>query len=124
MAQDANGDQTFYIDFESIEERDGYVCFWALQDYVIRQSAGEMSSKSYNQVDCDQFRFKLLNVTFYKEPMGAGLQTHSDQKPDENWTYLRPNTAGEITLKVVCNYVKLSEEDRQKLLQSLKKNKE
>ena len=123
VAKSANG-ETCYIDFESIEERDGYVYFWTLQDYVTRQSAGEMSSKSYNQVDCDSLRWKMINFLSFSEPMGEGGVDSSDNIPSENWSYLTPNTAGEITLKVVCKYVKLSEEDRQKLLQSLKKNKE
>jgi hypothetical protein len=123
VAKSANG-ETCYIDFESIEERDGHVYFWTLQDYVTRQSAGEMSSKSYNQVDCDSLRWKMINFLSFSEPMGEGGVDSSDNIPSENWSYLSPNTAGEITLKVVCNYVKLSEEDRQKLLQSLKKNKE
>ena len=122
VAKSANG-ETCYIDFESIEERDGYVYFWTLQDYVTRQSAGEMSSKSYNQVDCDPLRWKMINFLSFSEPMGEGGVDSSDNIPSENWTYPPPDSIAEGILKTVCTYVEISEKDRQEALQSLKKNK-
>ena len=122
VAKSANG-ETCYIDFESIEERDGYVYFWTLQDYVTRQSAGEMSSKSYNQVDCDSLRWKMINFLSFSEPMGEGGVDSSDNIPSENWTYPPPDSIAEGILKTVCTYVEISEKDRQEALQSLKKNK-
>ena len=105
-----------YIDFETIRERDGYVYWWGLRDNsnpIGRPGTMPiMSATEYLQGDCGIFRTKTLTILAYPEPMGRGNKFQRDKEPDENWTYHRPGSIGEIELTAVCDYVTLSEEDK------------
>ena len=96
---------TSYIDFERIREHEGYVHFWELTDFTKPLPDGALSSKVYTQGDCDQFRYRLLNTSFYPQPMGKG-DPDVENKPEKNWTYPHPDFIGEIILKTVCDFVK------------------
>ncbi|MDA8887859.1 hypothetical protein N9I25_01985 [Hellea sp.] len=98
---------TFYVDFDRIRKGgDGYVYYWDLTDYLKPSPSGILSSKVYNQGDCEVFRSKTLNVSFHKQPMGEGSgETYSPPNPE--WEYPPPNTIGEIKLKIVCSRVGL-----------------
>lgn len=127
VAKNTNG-ETFYMDFESIEERDGYVYYWMLTDNFKPTEFGDMSYQTYYQADLaggdwadrDQFRTRILDGSFYRSPMGKGAPSSSLSRPDEDWEYAPPNTTAESILKTVCLYVLQSEEGRQKLRQYYK----
>ena len=101
VSEDINGN-VIYVDFERIRKHDGYVYYWYLTDNLKPLSNGTLSVKVYNQVDCKLFRFKYLSFSFHKEPMGVGTGEMLNE-PDKEWTYLPPNSSGELTLKQVCN---------------------
>ena len=103
MDETVNGD-ILYVDFERIRKHDGYVYFWHLIDYL-NPIASDLSAKVYNQGDCNLFRFKILSLLYYEEPMGRGSSL-SDNSFDENWRYPPPTSSAESILKSVCNYVK------------------
>ena len=105
VVESVSGD-THYVNFDRIKQHDGYVYYWGLRDNLKPDSDGDMSSKSYKQVDCDQFRYKELNLSVYSQPMGRGTLIRSINEPDKNWTYPPPNSVAEFTLKTVCNHVK------------------
>ena len=93
---------TFYVDFDRIRKGgDGYVYYWDLTDYLKPSPSGILSSKVYNQGDCEVFRSKTLNVSFHKQPMGEGSgDTFSPPNPE--WDYPPPNSSAETILKKVC----------------------
>jgi len=42
----------FYVDFERIRKRDGFVYWWELADYLKPTKYGDLSGKAYVQGDC------------------------------------------------------------------------
>ena len=105
----SNDGDTFHIDYVRIRERGEYVYFWQLADAdspKLDTGFEWMSAKSYKQGDCDQFRYKELNLSVYSQPMGRGTLIRSIHEPDKNWTYPPPNSVAEFTLKTVCDHVK------------------
>ena len=56
----------------------------------------------YIQDDCKLFRFKILSVSYHKEPMGGGTG-EVDNVPDKDWRYPSPKSVEETTLKSVCS---------------------
>ena len=62
----------FYVDFDRMRTNGGYVYYWQLSDYLEPSPAGKLSSKVYNQGDCEIFRYKSLSWLFYETPMGEG----------------------------------------------------
>ena len=105
VAESEKGDN-FYVDFERIRKHGGYVYFWELLDYLKPDKWGDLSSKSYKQGDCKLFRYKVLDDSFYTEPMGQRTPSTSSNKPDKEWRYPSPNSVREAILKSVCDHVK------------------
>ncbi len=102
MSENVNG-STFYVDLDRIRKHSGYVYVWRLVDYLKPTEGGNLSDKSYYQVDCKLFRHKWLSVSFHKEPMGGG--TGDVQEPVEKykgWKYPSPGSSNEEVLKQVC----------------------
>lgn len=94
------------MDFEGIAvDYDGYVYYWELSDFAKPPLEDRLSFTTYNQVDCNLFRYKQLSWDAYKQPMAKGDISASGKKPEKNWTYVHPNSAGELILKTVCDYV-------------------
>ena len=93
---------SYYIDFDSIKARNGYVYYWGLSDYITPNN-GNMSSKIYYQVDCELDKYKFLSGTFYNESMGKGKSETST--PPDDWMYLSPDSAYEVVIDSVCDYV-------------------
>ena len=92
---------TYYVDFERIRKRGGYVYYWDLQD-LLKPNSEFLSGQRYIQGDCKLFRYKILSVSVHKEPMGGGTG-RIDNKPDKEWSYPAPNTVNETILKLVCS---------------------
>ena len=93
---------TFYVDFERTQKHGGYVYFWQLNDLLKPVTSGYLSSKRYNQGNCELFRYKGLSWSFHKEPMAGGIG-QTDNNPDKEWTYPSPNSSMEFILKTVCS---------------------
>jgi len=100
VSENAKGD-TFYVDFGRIRKHDGYVYFWKLSDLFKPDKDGDLSIKSYNQVDCKLFRYKRLSYSFHNEPMGGG--TGKPYTPTDKWIYPSPDSANEAILKSICS---------------------
>ena len=69
---------TFYVDFDRIRKQGGYVYYWMLQNLSKRDEYGVRSVKTYNQGDCNQFRFKQLNFVYHSKQMGNGVGKPED----------------------------------------------
>ena len=106
--------ETFYIDFQKIKKQNGYVFFWNLSDYLKQSSCFEsdlgqdknnetLSTKVYYKGDCRMLRYKILNFSWHKNPMGKGIGL-SDDIPDKDWTHPPSNSSAENILKTVCRY--------------------
>ena len=63
---------SFYIDYDSIEKKEGHIYFWYLMDEPEANLAGYKSIKSYEKIDCKDSRRKVLEAVFYQQPMGQG----------------------------------------------------
>ena len=106
--------ETFYIDFQKIKKKNGYVFFWNLSDYLKQASCFEsdlgqdkyhetLSTKVYYKGDCRMLRYKILNYTWHKKPMGKGIGL-SDNLPDKDWTHPPSSSSAETILKTICRF--------------------
>ncbi len=93
---------TFYLDFQRIEKHNGYVYWYDLIDLLKPDKDGDISYKGYRQGDCTSFRYKYLNSSFHKKPMGRGTGVTVTPKNPE-WKYPNPSSIKEVVLKSVCS---------------------
>ena len=96
---------SFYIDVDFIEEEDGYVYWWDLNDYPEPGAEGRMSSIMNRGGDCINDRFVNLTFYWFTEPMANG-EPGGTFTPTQEWTYPVPGTVEDMMLKFACEYVK------------------
>ena len=90
----------FYLDYDSMRETDKFVYWWDLANYPERQERGELSFRSYNQGDCEIFRLKTLEYSFFDKKWAKGNEIESGEYP---WSYPEPGSLLETILKKVCS---------------------
>ena len=98
---DTKDGDTYYIDADRIRKHGGYVYVWYARDGLRPTSTGNMSAKTYVQVDCGAFRSKVLSVIGYKESMFEG-ESESYSYDDSEWDYAPPNSFIEYIMNIVC----------------------
>ena len=95
---------TFYIDFHTVKENNGYVYFWDMVDYLKPSQQGHLSSKLLKEVDCDIPRkFKYLSFVHCTQPMSGG-NCDANSNASE-WEYPSPNSVDEALTNEVCDFV-------------------
>ena len=103
VAKSVAGD-TYYADLERIKKHNGKIYYRQLVDYLKPLITGTISNKSYNEAECGRFRYRWLNTTFYRGPMGTGEVDGSANNPNKEWQYPSPDSVAEAELNAVCNH--------------------
>ena len=101
IALGAHG-EIYYIDTDTITERDGYVFYWYMRDYLKPTESGVMSGKLYVQGECEKKREKHLTFVSYKLPMAKGNGVSAT--PLDQWNYLSHGSIKEYIFDYVCDY--------------------
>ena len=93
----------FYVDYERLRKHDGCFYIWSLTNYAKPFTEAKLlSSKKYYQVDCDLFRYKVLQYVYHKEPMGRDVGEPAEPH-NKNWRYPEPKRFYEYFIKRVCD---------------------
>ena len=94
---------TFYIDFDTIKENDGYVYYWEMTDMLKPFENGLLSGKFLKEVDCNIPRkYRPLSLVFYKQPMAGG--NGDSYNPSAEWEYPSPNSVADTMTNAACDY--------------------
>ena len=102
-SKSVDGD-TWYIDYDTVKENNGYVYYWRLSNYLKPDQFGDLSAKVLREADCDIPRkSRALSGIFYKQPMGGGSGDTETASSDE-WNYQSPDSVGEIMTNAACDY--------------------
>ena len=92
---------TYYIDYDTVKENNGYVYYWELQDRLKPNKYGDLSVKILNEVDCDIPRkYRYLSQLYYTQPMASGSPSTTNNDTSE-WKYPSPNTVAEFMTNAV-----------------------
>ena len=101
-------DTSWYLNLEKIQERDGLVYYWYMT------SDKEESASVLTENDCMLSRNKHLQYFQYTEPM---LKGDSITLPTEDeWTYMPPDSIGELLITMACDLAPKSLEEREELI--------
>ena len=98
---------TYYVNLDKIEEREGFVFFTGLQDnlkpFIGHNYPTVMSGAIYFQGDCGEFRLKPIRTSAYGKSMG---QEHIETKdfPKSAWHQIPPESLQGVMLRKVCNH--------------------
>ena len=94
---------TFFIDFERILNKDGFIYFWSLIDRQSENHLGYLSTQVYRQTDCKMSSFKILKYSFHEKQMGNESGTSLETK-NPNWAFPSPSSVEELLVKTICKY--------------------
>ena len=99
---------SYYIDFETVKKRNGYVLWWEMRDLPESNEDGDMSAQIFIKGDCESSRNTFLQIVTYKKPMGDGkAETFGggviDIQDIVGWYYPPPETVASSILKTVCS---------------------
>ena len=134
VSESVDGD-SYYIDLDTLKERDEYIYWWQMKDYLKPNESETMSDKAYIQGDCELTRTKVLSLIFYEQPMGKGTGESLDSLgvlmdfynlPLEpfSWMYLPPDSIGAFMLEQSCSLVVKTSEEQQRIIEELQKTNE
>ena len=99
-------EEVLYIDLETLQEKsDGYVYYWVMRTYRT------WSTKSFMQTDCE---FKRMNA-LQNDVSDGNL---SSSVGDIGWYYVAPDTMAYRNLRVICEMVNESPEQREKSIEN------
>ncbi len=94
-----------YIDSTATIKESNLSRVLSMTDFVnVQDAAGEkfMSIKAVTEYDCQEKRYRTVNLTWYSSNMGKGNAVLSNNKPDE-WQAINPTTGREAIWELVCD---------------------
>ena len=102
MVSKSETGRIYYVDLERIRKVDGFIYFWQMSDYLIKDKYGDLSNKIYIKADCELFRYQNLKFHWHKRPMARG-DAEVDDPSDKSWQYPSPDSNIESVLITVCS---------------------
>jgi|APSaa5957512493_1039668.scaffolds.fasta_scaffold85550_1 hypothetical protein len=96
-----NGD-IYYFDYEKVKKHGEYIYIEYLSDLLKPDIDGYLSYKSYMQIDCNLYRYKILRANLYKESM-AGKEGYTINMKNAEWTQSAPITPIRLALFTACS---------------------
>ena len=79
------------------------VYFFSMSDYVKPTTAGDLSARVYQEVNCIDLSFRYLKDFYYAQPMGNGEPTTIIDEIDK-WNEVKRGSIAESMYKFTCNY--------------------
>lgn len=96
----------YYTNPNTIRKSENKVKMWSLIDYNLVQEISAntkfLSQKSQQEYDCKEEQRRTLYFSWHSENMGKGDVIYSDNKPDNKWSPIPPESTDEILWKFAC----------------------
>ncbi len=94
---------SLYIDIRTIKIVDDIRFFLYMQDYVRPTEFGDLSSRSYAELNCNNMMSRDLIKDYFSLPLAEGPTTEgSGQIKNPQWKYFAPDSTGGILRIAVC----------------------
>ena len=98
-----NAELTYYIDPATIRKDGNLRKVWSLLDRKEPdEKSAELSTRTRQEYDCKEERYRFLNMTEHSGQMATGNTLKSINTPSEWWD-VPPKSMVEIVLKAVCS---------------------
>ena len=102
VTQSVDGD-VLYVDKRTVKIVGNTRYFYMLFDYVTPTSYGDLSDRTYREIDCSSMMFRDLVKDYFRFPLGEGNPTEgSGQIKIPEWKYIKPDSIYGIMNNYVC----------------------
>lgn len=96
-----DGTSKYFIESTSIRKSGNFLRAWGMTDYERRNEFGNLSHKTYFEIDCTDRRIRSISATFFTENMGGG--NAKSYNPDKiEWVYASPDSINDYIIRYVC----------------------
>jgi hypothetical protein len=96
----------YYTNPNTIRKSGNKVKMWSLIDYNLVQEVSAdikfLSQKSQQEYDCKEEQRRTLYFSWHTGNMGKGDVTYIDNKPDNKWSPVPPESTDETLWKFAC----------------------
>ena len=104
VGDNVEGD-VFYVDHQTVKSVSNMRYYYLLKDYVAPTEWGDLSSKAYKKVNCENLQQdKNLLINYYPEPLGKGIPTEgSGPRSNAKWESYPLSSIGYLVSEYICN---------------------
>jgi len=113
-----DGSSSFYMDPDSIKEKDGNLIFWTLIDYVSPMEDMPLkilSEVSRMEVSCEENKLRNEVIIHYTDNMGKGDMKLLNESPSTDWMTPPPGSNYDGYIQFSCGLSKLSDEEMEEI---------
>ena len=100
------GDIVYYLNYNTIEIKDGYVFYWFLMNFLEPNKNGPKSTSMYLKADCNKLEVQPIKALFFHEAMGKNKENEFYYSSKESWRSYNMNSTPGIMLSSVCDKAK------------------
>ena len=118
VSSHVDGSSYFYMDPDSIMEKDDLLSFWTLIDYFSPMKDFPLkiqSQVSRIEVNCEENKLRNEVIIDYDENMGKGEMKLLNESPSNDWMTPPPGSNYIFFINIACGYNKLSNEEKEEL---------
>jgi hypothetical protein len=90
-----------YVDLETTWRHGALVRVWEVDDKDRADRAGIMSLLSRTEYDCNERRYRIVELSAHSRHMSEGMVLFSE-RIEGDWHPIGPGTLGEASLEKVC----------------------
>lgn len=90
----------FYVESSSIKKVGGLKRAWVMQN-LSKPDDRTLSRRLYEEFDCNEDKFRIIQLTGFDEGMGKG-KILFDYSSVDKWSYPPPGSMNFMVLKFVC----------------------
>ena len=95
----------FYVDTETIKERDSFLYVWELDDHSLPLSdTSVLSLIALREIDCTEMKMRSVVIHYYEKNMGEGEIYLTDESPVKTWIYPPPGSNFYHIINYSCGY--------------------
>jgi hypothetical protein len=107
FADNDDGNETVYVDLETIKRKGNKVKMWNLFDFKTAKispldNRSYLSQLSLNEYDCEEETNRTLDFYFYSGNMRGGEVVASQSNIKQEPTAILPGSMGEGLFKIAC----------------------
>ena len=113
-----DGSSSFYMDPDSIREKDGNLTFWTLIDYASPMKDMPLkilSQVSRMEVSCEENKLRNEVIIDYDDNMGKGEMKLLNESPSTDWMTPPPGSNYGGYIQFGCKLNKLSDEEMEEI---------
>ena len=106
VTRSSDGDQTVYVDSDSIKKKGNKYTMWSLSDFKTVQKFENdrfLSQMMHEEYDCEEETKRLLDFYSYSGNMRGGDIVYSETNIKMESASMPPGSIGETSLNRVCS---------------------